>query len=161
MAGVLTRDDDRPGLGGTRAGLDVPPGPKRAWALSFFSGRGWRGGRIAHPQRQVCRGQHLLHHAEQVSAQHLEIDLFAQLDGKPRDHPLGVVPGPVEPPLNRGLHLPAQRGEQRRVSRNLPRRRSGIVTGTWIRTKYEEPAASACMDAVPTLASRAARGYRE
>jgi hypothetical protein len=32
-----------------------------------------------------------MHHAEQIGAQHIEIDFFAQLNGKLRDHPFGVV----------------------------------------------------------------------
>jgi len=49
-----------------------------------------------------------MHHAEQVGAQHIEIDFFAQLNRKLRDHPLGVVTGPVEPLVDQGLHPPAQ-----------------------------------------------------
>ena len=54
-----------------------------------------------------------MHHADQVGAKHIEVDFFAQLDGKLRNHPFGVVTGPVEPLVDHGLYPPAQRVEQR------------------------------------------------
>jgi hypothetical protein len=44
-------------------------------------GCGWGADRVAQPQRHVFGGQHLMHHAEQVGAEHIHVDLFAELDG--------------------------------------------------------------------------------
>ena len=45
----------------------------------------------------------MVDHAEQVRAQHIEIDFRAHLHGKLRDHPFGAVTGPVEPLVDHGL----------------------------------------------------------
>lgn len=83
---------------------------------------------LTQPQRQVRRGQDPIDHAEQVVAQHVEIDLFAQLNGKLRDHAFGVVTGPVEPPVDHGLNPLAQRVEHR--GRSQDRDRDADAPGT-------------------------------
>lgn len=62
-----------------------------------------------------------MYHAAQVSGQHIEIDFFAQLNGKLRDHLSGVVTGPVEPLVDHGLYPAAQRAEQRDSSQHRDR----------------------------------------
>ena len=51
-----------------------------------------------------------------------------------RGHGLvGVIPGPVEPPVHPGLYPPPQRIEQRRRSqRGGGHRHRGVDTGTWV-----------------------------
>jgi hypothetical protein len=56
----------------------------------------------------------VLDHAHQVPLYGVEVDGLAQAGGERGHQGLGVVAGPVEPPVDHPLHAPAQRVEQRR-----------------------------------------------
>ena len=112
----------------------IRPRPVRPWGRART-----RLGRVVQPERQVLRGQHAVHHAEQVAAQHVQVDLLAQLDGKLRDHALGVVPGPVEPPVDHRLNPPAQRVEQRGRHQHRGRDGDAPVERRYVREQGDAP----------------------
>ena len=69
---------------------------------------------FAHPYRDVGGFQGLRHDAGQVIPDRVKVDGVLQA-GRERGHRLvGVVPGPVEPPVHGALDAVAQRVEQRR-----------------------------------------------
>lgn len=100
--------------------------------FSFGTGLSRRADPLVQPEPQVRRVQHLLHHVEQVGTEHIEIDLLAELDGELCHHAIDVIPSPVEPPVDCGLH-PSAQALPPRPSRRYPDTVPGSLRELWLR----------------------------
>ena len=66
------------------------------------------------PHRQMSGLERGVHHVGQLIADRAQVHGVLQPRRESGDDLVGIVPGPVEPPVDHPLHPPAQRVEQRR-----------------------------------------------